>query len=125
MRGSSRSPTGPGRGGRARRRSPCPARYPGDRPNRRYVDHPMARPTEPELSVTDWAVLGVVGEGRTHGFAVSRELGAGGELGRVWTVRRPTASRPLAHLQRTGLLEPVASLAGAGGPRKPVTRVAP
>src|SRR5260221_4045078 len=125
MRGSSRSPTGPGRGGRARRRWPCPARFPGGRPNRRYVDHPMARPTEPELSVTDWAVLGVVGEGRTHGFAVARELGAGGELGGVWTVRRPIVYRSLAHLERTGLIEPVASVAGAGGPQKTVMRITP
>ncbi|MCU1462007.1 MAG: transcriptional regulator, PadR-like family [Acidimicrobiales bacterium] len=85
----------------------------------------MAGASQPDLSVTDWAVLGVIGEGRTHGFAVGRELGAGGDLGRVWTVHRPIVYRSLAHLERVGLIEPVASVAGAGGPQKTVMRITP
>jgi PadR family transcriptional regulator AphA len=83
----------------------------------------MTRGDEPELSVTDWAVLGVVGEGRTHGFAVARELGPEGDLGQVWTVYRPVVYRSMAHLQRAGLIEPVASVAGSGGPQKTLVRI--
>jgi DNA-binding PadR family transcriptional regulator len=85
----------------------------------------MARATEPELSVpelsvTDWAVLGVIAEAPTHGFAVARELAADGDLGRVWTVHRPIVYRSLDHLERAGFIEREASVAGAGPQRTPV-----
>lgn len=78
--------------------------------------------TEPDLSVTDWVVLGVVGEGTTHGFAVARQLAVDGPLGRVWTVHRPIVYRSLDHLEQVGLIERTAAVPGAG-PRKTPVRI--
>ncbi len=42
-----------------------------------------------ELSLTEWVVLALLGERPAHGFALARELAAGGDLGRILTVHRP------------------------------------
>jgi PadR family transcriptional regulator AphA len=72
----------------------------------------------PELSVTEWAVLGVIAEGRTHGFSVAREFEAARSIGRVWTVPRPLVYRAIDALAEEGLIRRVGSVPGAGGPRK-------
>jgi DNA-binding PadR family transcriptional regulator len=85
----------------------------------------MARAHQPDLSVTDWAVLGIVAEGVTHGFAVARELAGDAELGRIWTVRRPLVYRSLATLQGDGLVEEVGVAAGEAGPQRVLVRATP
>lgn len=75
--------------------------------------------------MTDWAVLGVVAEGTTHGFAVARELAADGPVGRIWAVHRPLVYRSLAHLAATGLVEEVGPAPGAGPPRTLVRATPP
>ncbi|HZQ28737.1 MAG TPA: PadR family transcriptional regulator [Acidimicrobiales bacterium] len=82
----------------------------------------MARARPPDLSATDWAVLGVVAEGTTHGFAVARQLAPDGELGRIWTVRRPLVYRSLATLERAGLVEEAGAAAGTAGPQRVLVR---
>lgn len=73
-----------------------------------------------ELSLTEHAVLGVLAEGPTHGFAIARELGDGAELGKVFTVRRPLVYRALDRLVEAGLAEPSHVEAGDAGPNRRV-----
>ena len=85
---------------------------------------PMARPL-PELSLSDWTVLGVVAEGPTHGWPVVRELAPDGDLGRVWTVSRPLVYRSLGTLEHAGLVEPCGEAPGIRGPHRVVLRATP
>ena len=78
----------------------------------------MGRAALPELSLTEWAVLAVVAEQPTHGFAVAKELGADADLGRIWTVPRPLVYRALATLERDGLIEAIGAEPGARGPNR-------
>ncbi|HSL58232.1 MAG TPA: PadR family transcriptional regulator [Acidimicrobiales bacterium] len=74
----------------------------------------------PELSLHDWAVLGVLAGGESHGFAVAKELAPHGEVGRVWTVSRPQVYRSLDRLVDLGLVEPVERQPGDAGPDRTV-----
>jgi PadR family transcriptional regulator AphA len=76
----------------------------------------------PDLSLADWAVLGVVAEGPTHGWPVVRELSANGALGRVWTVARPVVYRSLTTLATLGLIEPTGEVPGVRGPQRTIVR---
>jgi DNA-binding PadR family transcriptional regulator len=77
------------------------------------------------LSVTEWVVLAVVAEGTTHGFDIARDLGEGGDLGRIWTVSRPLVYRAIDALVRDGLLAPVGTEEGERGPQRRLLRVTP
>ncbi|HEY6608837.1 MAG TPA: PadR family transcriptional regulator [Candidatus Limnocylindria bacterium] len=80
---------------------------------------------EPRLSLSEYAVLGLVAEGSTHGFAIARELAADGSIGRVLTVRRSLAYRALDHLVAEGLARPTRVEAGEAGPQRRVHRITP
>ena len=58
----------------------------------------------PELSLTEWAALGLLAERRSHGFALARELEAAGSLGQVWKVPRPVVYRAIASLEAGSLV---------------------
>jgi PadR family transcriptional regulator AphA len=77
---------------------------------------------ESRLSVTEYAVLGLLAEGDTHGFALSKKLTSEGEVGRVFTVRRPLVYRALDRLIESGYAEPVGT-EKAAGPKRVVHRV--
>ena len=81
--------------------------------------------TDSDLSLTDWAVLGLVAEGETHGWAVVRELAPEGGLGRVWTVRRPLVYRSLATLTARQLIAPRGEVAGSAGPQRTLVGITP
>ncbi len=81
----------------------------------------MATPL-PELSLSDWVVLGVVAEQPTHGWPVVRVLAPDGALGRVWTVARPVVYRSLSTLTTLGLLEECGEEAGVQGPQRTILR---
>jgi DNA-binding PadR family transcriptional regulator len=70
-----------------------------------------------ERSLTEWAVLGLIAEAPTHGFALARLLTRGGEVGRVWAATRPLTYRAIDQLAAEGLIEPVRTEPGAGPPR--------
>src|ERR1700739_4351402 len=72
------------------------------------------------LGLRDWVVLGVVNEGRTHGFAVARALQPSGTFGSLWTVQRALVYRSIAGLVDLGLVTVVGSSAGGGPPRSMV-----
>jgi DNA-binding PadR family transcriptional regulator len=80
-------------------------------------------PPLPDLSLSDWAVLGVVTDvGPTHGWTVVRELAGDGPLGQIWTVTRPLVYRSLATLLDAGLIETCGEEPGRGGPRRTIVR---
>jgi DNA-binding PadR family transcriptional regulator len=70
------------------------------------------------LSLNEWAVLGLVAEGETHGFAVSREFAVDGSIGRVWTIPRPLVYRAIAMLVDRGLVNETGTAPGAGAPTR-------
>lgn len=79
----------------------------------------------PRLSLTEYAVLGVLAEGPSHGFAIARELAPAGSIGRVLTVRRSLAYRAIDRLASEGLARPARVEAGDAGPQRRVHRVTP
>ncbi len=79
--------------------------------------------TTSSLSITDYAVLGLLAERPTHGFAISKELAPGSQVGRVVTVRRPLVYRALDRLADLDLAEPVHTEPGDAGPQRTVLRV--
>jgi len=85
----------------------------------------MPRDTTPtaRLSTTEYAVLGILAEGPSHGFAVSKELAPEGGLGRVLTVRRPLVYRALDRLVEAGCAEPISTEKGDAGPNRVIHRI--
>ena len=77
------------------------------------------------LSITEYAVLGVLAEGPSHGFAIAKQLDSSAELGRVFTVRRPLVYRALDRLVEVGYAEAVSTEKGAAGPNRVIHRVTP
>jgi DNA-binding PadR family transcriptional regulator len=78
----------------------------------------MARSARTEPSLTEWAVLGLVCETPTHGWALVRSLAADGEIGRVWTTSRPLVYRAISVLREKGYLEERGSEPSSVGPER-------
>lgn len=74
----------------------------------------------PELSPGEWAVLGLVGERPTHGFAVAQILAPDGELGAVWSMARPAVYNAVNKLETLGLVHAVSAEPGTRGPTRTV-----
>jgi DNA-binding PadR family transcriptional regulator len=77
-----------------------------------------------EPSLTEYAVLGLLAAGPTHGFAISKALQPDSEIGRVITVRRPLVYRALDRLVDAGLATPGHTEPGDAGPNRVVHRIA-
>ena len=75
------------------------------------------------LLPAEWAALGVLAGGPTHGYDVARALGEDGVLGPVWTVPRPLVYRALQQLDQAGLVEPGGEEPSDAGPRRTTLRV--
>lgn len=71
-----------------------------------------------ELSVGEWAVLGLLAEAPGHGFALARALAPDGEVGRVWSLRRPLVYRTIDVLRRRGLVAPIGTEDSDAGPQR-------
>ena len=80
---------------------------------------------EMTLSLTEFAVLGLLAEEPRHGFAVSRDLEPSTAVGRILTVRRPLVYRALDRLVGAGLAAPARTEPGDAGPNRVVLRVTP
>lgn len=80
---------------------------------------------EPQLSITEHAVLGVLADGPSHGFAISKELGPGGQVGRIVTVRRSLTYRALDRLVDIEFSEPMHREPGDAGPQRVIHRITP
>lgn len=75
-----------------------------------------------EPSLGEWAVLALVSERPTHGFAIAKAMAPGGEVGTVWALGRPVVYRALDELARRGLVEPIGDEPSPRGPRRRVLR---
>jgi DNA-binding PadR family transcriptional regulator len=74
-----------------------------------------------ELAPGEWAVLGLLAEAPAHGFAISKALASGGEIGEVWSLPRPLVYRALGMLKDRGLVRSVVTEAGQGPNRTILT----
>ena len=84
----------------------------------------MSLEDQATLSITEYAVLGLLSESPAHGFAIARELSQASEVGRLFTVRRPLVYRALDRLVEAGYAEPLETEQG-GGPTRLVHAVTP
>jgi len=73
-----------------------------------------------ELTPSDWTVLALVAEGRTHGWAISVQLARGGEIGSIWALGRPLVYHALERLESSGLTKTAGLERGARGPHRVV-----
>jgi DNA-binding PadR family transcriptional regulator len=79
----------------------------------------------PSLSADDWAVLGAVAEGPTHGYAVAQLLASDGPLGRVWTLERNEVYNAVKRLANLDMVSEVTTEPGQLGPERTVLRITP
>lgn len=91
-------------------------------PSRDIAPHVRADLT-PDLSLTEWAVLGILALRPAHGFAVAREMQADSPVGQVWSIQRPLVYRAMNRLEDQALVRPLATEPGAGGPQRTVFRI--
>jgi len=77
------------------------------------------------LTTGEWAVLSLVDEGPTHGFAVARAMAPGGEVGRVWAMRRPLVYRTLEQLEARGLTRVAGTEPSESGPPRTLVEATP
>ncbi len=84
----------------------------------------MPRPRD-ELTAREWAVLAVLAEEPTHGFAVGRAMEPDGEVGKIWSVRRPLVYRAVETLTAMELVRPAATVRSRSGPQRTVLQVTP
>lgn len=78
-----------------------------------------------DLSPGEWAVLALVAERPTHGWAVARALAPDGEIGAVWTFPRALVYRALDTLLAGGLIEEKGVEEGTRGPRRTIVGATP
>src|ERR1700730_14479024 len=71
-----------------------------------------------QLSLGAWAVLALLCEGDTHGWALVRALAPQGEIGRVCSIRRALVYRTVGVVLAAGLVERAGTERGTrGAPR--------
>jgi DNA-binding PadR family transcriptional regulator len=73
-----------------------------------------------DLSLGEWAVLGLLVTAPAHGFALAKELKAEGRWGRIWTVPRPLVYRALIALEARNLISMDRAEESRFGPRRAV-----
>jgi DNA-binding PadR family transcriptional regulator len=78
----------------------------------------VGRTTEQQLLLGEWACLGILYPQPTHGFAIAARLRPDGDIGRVWSLKRPLTYRSLDQLALRDYIHPVGEEPGiAGGNR--------
>src|SRR5918993_3025871 len=80
----------------------------------------MNRSGEQRMLLGEWACLGILYQGPTHGFAIAARLRPDGDVGRVWSVTRPLTYRSIDQLVARGFVAPVGSEPGTAGPNRTV-----
>ena len=81
-----------------------------ERKSHRYRNVPRVK-----LLLGEWACLGVLSQGHSHGFAVAQELKPTGAVGRVWASPRSLVYRSLDRLQQLELITPIGEEPGVAG----------
>ncbi len=92
------------------------------RPPRHNATSDPAQERPVVRSLTEWVVLALLIEAPAHGFALSKDLTADSDLGRIVTVRRPLVYRALDRLVEAGLATPLHTEPGDSGPARTVYR---
>lgn len=72
------------------------------------------------LLLGEWACLGVIYPGSTHGFAVAARLTPEADIGRIWSLSRPLTYRAIAQLRAYRYIAPVGSEPGDAGPNRTI-----
>ena len=70
-------------------------------------------------------MLALLAEEPTHGFAVARAMAPEGEVGKIWSVRRPLVYRAVETLTAQGLVRPAATVPSRSGPQRTVLEATP
>jgi DNA-binding PadR family transcriptional regulator len=83
------------------------------------------RGAERQLAPGEWAVLALLAEGPTHGFAIARAMAEDGEVGRVWSSPRPRVYYAIDALTRQGLARPGRIESSRIGPDRTILRATP
>jgi DNA-binding PadR family transcriptional regulator len=78
-----------------------------------------------DLSAGEWAVLGVIAEGPTHGFAVAQLLAPEGPLGQIWSLPRPIVYQAIKKLLQLGLITERATERSTRGPQRTILATTP
>jgi DNA-binding PadR family transcriptional regulator len=81
------------------------------------------RPARDELTPGEWAVLGLLDQRPAHGFALARAMAPGGEVGRVWSMRRAMVYSALVNLERRALIRPTATASSHSGPQRTILEI--
>jgi DNA-binding PadR family transcriptional regulator len=76
-----------------------------------------------QMTPGEWAVLALLVEGQTHGFAIARALVPEGEIGKVWSLPRPRAYYAIEALIERGLVHTAATVASRTGPERTMLRI--
>ncbi len=77
------------------------------------------------MTPSEWAVLALLADGPTHGFAIARAMAEDGEIGRVWSLRRPRVYYAIESLTRQGLAQAAGTVASRSGPDRTVLQITP
>ena len=77
------------------------------------------------MTPSEWAVLALLAEAPTHGFAIARAMAEDGEIGRVWSLRRPRVYYAIEALMRQGLARADRTVPSRTGPDRTVLRITP
>ena len=77
------------------------------------------------MSLAEWVVLSLVRERPTHGFAIASLTGPGGDLGRIWRLRRAVVYRGLQRLRDLGLVAEIGVESTSHGPARTLVRATP
>ena len=81
--------------------------------------------TPDQMTPSEWAVLALLAEGPTHGFAVARAMADDGDIGRVWSLRRPRVYYAIEVLTRLGFARAAETMPSRSGPARTVLRITP
>lgn len=77
------------------------------------------------LAPGEWAVLGVVAERPTHGFAIAQLMVPDGPIGKVWTMPRPVVYQALNKLTQAALVAERATVPSDRGPVRTIVAATP
>jgi PadR family transcriptional regulator AphA len=77
------------------------------------------------LSHNDRAVLALVAERKSHGWALAGKLARGGEIGSIWSVSRPLVYHGLDRLEQAGLVRMSGLERGGRGPHRVLYEITP
>lgn len=85
----------------------------------------MSRPIRDaeRLLLGEWACLGVLAAGPTHGFAIASRLRPDADLGRIWSLSRPLTYRAIEQLLKAGYVRPVGEEPGIAGGNRTVLAI--